>query len=198
MANKSRLELWADRGFSLTDRLKTKPAVKRDIDPAILDEKLRRGSIVQQARLKRYPSIEVDFDELYAGTFRGSRLELKRRLFDMGFRNNPTAYVEITDKFGPDDGSFAQHIIKEDTDFPHLKIDRPLGSLPLWNRVKLQNHIALYEQRDVIHILAHQEASAWLQPARHLAVSEANAEIGIREFRESWMDEFGEELPQPL
>jgi len=190
----SRLKLWREKGLTLTDRFKTKSAVDRDIEPALLQEKLQRGDLAQEARLKYYPSIEVSFDALYAGTFRGSKRELEQRMFDMGYRNNPTAYVEITDRLGPDDGSYAQQIIKEDTDFPHLNIDRPINDVPVWNRIKLQNHATIFKEG----ILAHQETSAWLQPARHLTVSEANARIGIREFRDSWFDEFGESLPEPL
>jgi len=194
----SKLDLWQDKGLTITDRLKTEPAINRDIDEAVLQEKLKRGDLAQEARLKYYPSIEVDFDNLYAGTFRGSRRELQQKMFDMGFRNNPTSYVEVTDEFGPDEGSFAQVIVKEDTEFPHLNVDRILGSIPLWNRVKLQNHVAIFKDGEVFHILAHQETSAWLQPLRHLTVSEANARIGIREFRDAWFDEFKEELPSPL
>lgn len=198
MADKSRLELWADKGFTLTDRIKSRPALKRDIEPAVLEEKLQRGDILQEIRLKRYPSIEVDFDTLYAGTFRGSLQELEQKLFNMGYRNNPTSYVEVTDRLGPDDGSYSQQIIKEDTEFPHLNIGRPVNMVPLYNRLKLQNHVTTFIDGDVVHILAHQETSAWLQPARHLTVSEGDAEIGIREFRQAWSDEFGESLPQPL
>jgi len=198
MTNKSRIELWTDKGLTITDRLKTKPAIERDIEPALLEQKLQRGDLLQKIRLRRYPSIEVDFNELYAGTYRGSLDELEQKLFQIGYRNNPSSYVEVTDKLGPDDSSYLRLIIKEDTEFPHLNIDRPLGMIPLYNRVKLQNHITTFVDGDVVHILAHQEASAWLQPLRHLTVSEGKAEIGIREFRQAWKDQFGEELPQPL
>jgi len=194
----NRLDLWADKGLTLTDRLKTKPAVNRDIEPAVLEQKLQRGDLLQKIRLRRYPSIEVDFDTLYAGTYRGSLDELEQKLFQIGYRNNATSYVEVTQRLGPDDGSYSRQIIKEDSKFPHLNIDRPLGMIPIYNRVKLQNHITTFVDGDVIHILAHREISAWLQPLRHLAISEGDAEIGIREFRQSWRDEFGESLPQPL
>lgn len=193
-----KLDLWLDKGFTLTDRLDTKPAVQRDIDQDILDEKLQRGDILQEIRLRRYPSIEVELDRLYAGSFRGTLDELEQKLFDMGYRNNPTAYVESTDELGPDDGSYAQQIIKEDSELPNLNVERPFGMIPLYSRLKLQNHIATFVDDEFIHILSHQEISAWLQPIRHLTISEGDGEIGIREFRQSWSDEFNEELPTPL
>jgi len=198
MSDKSRFELWADKGLTLTDRLETAPAVKRDIDPAIMEQSIQRGDLLQEIRLKRYPSIEVSFDNLYAGTYRGTLDELEQKLFEIGYRNNATAYVEITDKLGPDDGSYSQQIVKESGEFPNLQISRPFGMIPLYNRVKLQNHITTFVDGDVVHILAHQETSAWLQPLRHLTVSEGDANIGIREFRQAWKDQFEEELPQPL
>jgi len=198
MASESRYGLWLKKGLTLRDRFKTKPAVQRDIDESLLQTKLERGSLQQKIRLKYYPSIEVDFDRLYAGTYRGTKADLINKLFEMGYRNNPTSYVEITDNFGPDDASFAKHIVEEDIGFPHLNVERPLGILPIWNRRKIQTHVTIYVEGDEIHMLAHQEVSAPLQPVRHLTISESDAEIGIREFREDWFDQFGEKLPTPL
>lgn len=192
-----RLKSWLSKGFTATARLQTEPAIDKDIDEEVINRKLERGGFLQNARLRRYPSIEVNFSNLYAGTFRGSLQELTQKMFEMGYRNQPTAYVEVTDKFGPDDGSFAKHTIEEDTDFPHLNIGRPFGNVPIWNRVKLQDHVAVFVEGDEIHLLAHREPSAWLQPARHLAV-DPNEDIGIREFRLDWQDEFDESLPTPL
>lgn len=193
-----RLESWLSKGLTATARLQTEPAVDKDIDEDLLQTKLNRGSFQQRIRLEYYPSIEVDTSTLYAGTFYGSKEELVGKLFQMGYRNNPTAYVEVTDRFGPDDGSFAKHKVEEDVGFPHANIDRPLGILPVWNRVKSQTHATVYVDGDKVHILAHQEVSAPLQPVRHLSVSDSNARIGIREFKEDWFDEFGERLSTSL
>jgi hypothetical protein len=194
----SRYDLWIKKGLTLTDRLNAVPAVDRDIDPGLTEKKINRGGFQQQLRLKYYPSIKVDFDSLYAGTFRGSKEELVNKLFDMGYRNNPTSYVEVTDEFGPDDGSFAKHKVEEDVGFPHLNIDRPLGILPIWNRVKHQTQVVIYVDGEEIHMLAHEETSAPLQPMRHLTIQQTDAVIGIRELREDWFDQFDTKLPAPL
>lgn len=199
--DKSKLQLWKDKGLTLTDRLSAPRAVSRpDIDTSVLDRKIERGDISQELRLKYYPSIEIPFSDMYAGSYSGSLDELEDKLFSMGFRNNPTAYVEITDEFGPDDGSYARQVITEDQEFPYLGLSRPFGLVTWWNRVKEQVHIAVFidDSKDLIHISAHFEASAWLQPARHLTVSTPSSRIGVREFRQSWFDEFDEELDKPL
>lgn len=193
-----RISSWLEKGLTARARLLVDPAVQRDIDEQVLEQKLQRGDLTQRIRLRRYPSIEVDFDTLYAGTYRGSLDELEQKLFEIGYRNNPTAYVEVTDRLGPDDGSYARQIIKEDSEFPHLPVDRPLNMVPLYNRLKLQNHVTTFVDEDRVHILAHQETSAWIQPGRHLSVSEGDAKIGIREFRQAWDDEFGVSIPKPL
>lgn len=201
MPDTNKFNLWKQKGLTLTDRVGHPPAVERDgISEEDLEESLERGDLAQKARLRFYPSIEVEFDELYTGSVSLDFEQLEEKLFDMGYRNNPTAYVEVTDKFGPDDGSYARQRIVEDDDFPYLGFSRPFGLVTWWNRLKLQVHATVFidENRDLIHILSHWEASAWFQPVRHLTVSEASARIGKREFRERWLDEHGEELPKPM
>lgn len=197
----NKLQLWKEKGLTLNDRLQTKPAVRRDgIEESTLERKKERGDIAQNIRLRFYPSIRVDFGDLYAGTFEGTLQEFEDEVFDIGYRNNPTAYVEITERFGPDDGSYARQVVTEDEEFPYLGIGRPLGHITYWNRIKLQNHITVYAEPEKkwVHILAHREASAWLQPARHLTVSEGDAKIGIEEFRQRWEREKGTPIPSPL
>jgi hypothetical protein len=198
---KSRAELWADKGLTATDRVSHPPAIQRDsISQSTLDRKIERGDISQKLRLRYYPSIEIKFDNMYAGSFKGSLDELEEKLFAAGYRNNPTAYVEISDEYGPDDGSYARQRITESQEFPYLGRGRPFGVVTWWNRVKEQVHVTAFveEDSDWIHLLAHMESSAWLQPVRHVTVSEGNAEIGVREFREAWRDEHGEALVQRL
>lgn len=201
MVDKSKAELWKDKGLTLRDRLGKPPAVRRDgVDEEQLNKSMVRGDLSQHLRLKFYPSIEVEFDKLYAGSYDGTLVELEHKLFEMGYRNNPTAYVEVTEQFGPDDGSYCRQRVVEDDEFPYLGIGRPFGLVTWWNRLKVQVHAATFvdEARDLVHILAHWEASAWLQPIRHVTVSKADGVVGTREFRERWFDEFDEQLPQPL
>lgn len=202
MPNKSKVEMWKDKKLASTGRLRKPAAVERDeIDDELLEQKISRGDLIQKARLRFYPSIEIDFFDFYAGSVSDLSLtEVEDVLFDIGFRNNPIAYVEVTDKFGPDDGSFARQFITEDDEFPYLGTSRPLGVVTWWNRIKIQYHVTTFvdEDRGMIHILCHRESSAWLQPARHLTVSEPEGKIGSRDFRDFWEDEFGEELPAPM
>lgn len=202
MTSKNRIELWRDKGLTLTDRLELQTAQQRT-ESEVFNRKVERGDISQELRLKYYPSIAVDrveFSKMYAGSIDGDLEKAEDLLFEMGFRNNPTAYVEVTDQFGPDDGSYARQFITEDSEFPYLGVSRPLGVVAWWNRIKLQYHVAVFvdTQRDMVHILCHREPSAWLQPARHISISEGNAEIGVRDFRDFWKDEFGEGIERPL
>lgn len=199
--NKSKAELWADKGLTLTDRVNHPPASQRDgVSESVLENSKERGDLSQKLRLKYYPSIEVELDNLYAGSFKGSLDELEEKLFSAGFRNNSTAYVEVTERFGPDDGSYARQRITESQEFPYLGVGRPFGIVTWWNRVKKQVHVTVYvdEDSDWIHLAAHLEASAWLQPVRHITVSEGSARLGIREFNEAWKDEHKKELAKPL
>lgn len=202
-AEETNLELWKKKGLTLTDRLDVPTASGRsNVPQEVLDRKYERGDVVQQARLKFYPSIDISdkFASFYAGSFNGTREELEDRLFKIGYRNNPTAYVEVSERFGPDDGSFARNRITESQEFPYLGVGRPFGIVTWWNRVKEQVHVTYFidEEMDLIHLAAHIEASAWLQPARHLTVSEGDGHIGVREFRQDWKDEYDEELDTVL
>lgn len=197
----SKIELWREKGLTLQNRLGHPPAANREsVDEDVLSEKITRGDIVQEIRLRFYPSVELDFNTFYAGSIDSDLDEVESMLFEVGFRNNPTAYVEITEKFGPDDGSYSRQFITEDDEFPYLGIGRPIGVVTWWNRLKLQYHITTFvdEDRDLTHLVCHREASAWLQPARHITVSEGEGRIGVRDFRNFWKDEFGEELRAPL
>lgn len=187
--------LWRDTELGLKSRLTSeahKPAVDRDIPQVQLDAKLQRGDLSQKARLRFYPSIDVDYDRLFAGKVDAGLEEATDALRALGFRNNPTAYVEVTDQYGPDDGSYSRQFITE----TGRRFDRPvlLNRPTLLHRLKRQIHITVYLINGETHFLAHEEKSAWLQPARHVAVNDVSARIGVRDFRDVWFDEFGEEL----
>jgi hypothetical protein len=193
--NKGRL--WVSRNRGIKSRIfgGAKPsALNRDDIPDVqVTSKIKRGDLLQELRLKYYPSIDVDLRNLYAGEMPGASLsDAENRLVDLGYRNNPTAYVEVTDEHGPDDGSYSRQKITEDGG--RLDIPQVTNQPAYWKRLKLQNHITLYELSGGVIFLAHEEVSAWLQPARHVVDNEASARIGVREFRQAWFDEFNEEL----
>lgn len=189
--------LWRSSKRGVKSRLKEgvkKPALKRDDVPDVLaSAKMKRGDNLQRARLKYYPSIDVDRDKLYAGEIDGDLEDARDMLLDIGFRNNPTAYVEVTEENGPDDGSYAKQFVTETggrADIPAIT-NQPA----LWKRAKRQIHVVLFDVGDKVEFLAHEEISAWLQPARHVVEGDATASIGVRDFRDEWYDEHGEELP---
>lgn len=194
---RNKLQLWVSRNRGVKSRVlsNAKPsALNRDDIPDVqVSSKIKRGDILQEARLKYYPSIDVDKCTLYAGEMRNASLEdAENRLIDIGYRNNPTAYVEVTSEHGPDDGSYSRQEITEDGG--RLDIPQISNQPAYWKRLKLQNHVTLYELEDRVIFLAHKEVSAWLQPARHVVNNDASARMGVRDFRNSWYDEFGEEL----
>lgn len=194
-----KLGLWRDTSKGVKSQLKDSvkdPALKRsDIRTSIVQQKMDRGDRAQAARLRFYPSIDVDLQKLYAGSIEGDLEDAKGALMEAGFRNGPLAYVEVTEEFGPDDGSFWLHIITETGKFPIVE-----NRLSLFRRVKDQIHVVTWldEDRDMVHFGAHREQSAPLQPARHAIINDANARRGVRDFRNKWFDEFGRELPTPL
>lgn len=191
-----KLRLWRESRTGLKTRFSDEvnpPVSKRDDVPDLVtNTKIKRGDRVQSARIKHYPSVDVNYDNLFAGYIEGDLSDARDRLLDMGYRNNPTAYVEVTDEYGPDDGSYARQYITETgggsrpylTNFPSL-----------YAREKKQIHVCIWDVDDEVHFLAHDERSAWLQPMLHVSVPDSNARIGVRDFRDDWYDNFGEELP---
>lgn len=194
---KEKFNLWRDANKGFKSRFMNAakdPAAKRDDLPDLqVQMKMERGDKLQEARLKRYPSIDVDRDKLLAGTIPGDLEEAEDRLNTLGFRNNPTAYVEVTEENGPDDGSYSRQIVTETGG--RLDIPRVTNQPLFFRRVKDQIHLALYELQDEVEVLAHRERSAWLQPARHVLVNDASARRGVRDLRDIWFDEFEEEMP---
>lgn len=193
---RNKLYLWRSsrRGIKsrFSDDVKL-PALKRDDLPDIqVTNKVKRGDQLQKARLKYYPTIDVDKDKLYAGEIDGSLDDAIDKLLQLGFRNNPTAYVEVTDEYGPDDGSYSLQQISEDG--TNQDIPRISKQPTVWKRTKLQFHVTLYELSNKVVFLSHKEISAWLQPARHVWEGDVSARIGVRDFRDMWFDEFDEEL----
>lgn len=191
-----KINLWrdAEKGFKTRFNAKVKDsAVERaDVPDVLVQTKIKRGDRLQQARLRFYPSIDVDREKLFAGRMDGDISDAEDRLVAMGYRNNPTAYVEVTDKNGPDDGSYSRNFITETGG--RFDIPRVNQQPSLFRRVKRQIHVTLYDVPDGVEFLAHEEQSAWLQPARHVVANDAEAEVGVRDFRDNWWDEFGEEL----
>jgi len=191
--SKSKLELWREKGLTLRDRLDADPPAVNidDIPQDTLDDKIERGDIAQELRLRYYPSINLTEkkNDYYVGSFDGSLDEFEDLVFDLGYRNNPTAYVEVIDGLGPDDGSYARVEITESQEFPYLGIGRPFGVVTWWNRLKEQNHLTTFVEDDYVHVFVHKEASAWLQPIRHVTVSEGSG-IGADEFDLRWSDKY--------
>jgi len=193
--DESKIELWKKKGLTLRDRLNADPPATsvESISQDLLDQKLERGDILQELRLKYYPTIDLTEkkDDYYVGSFSGTLEELEDMLFSIGYRNNPTAYVEVMDGLGPDDGSYARVEVTESQEFPYLGIGRPFGIVTWWNRIKEQNHLTTFVEDDYVHVFVHKEASAWLQPIRHLTVSEGS-DIGGEEFSLRWEEKYDE------
>lgn len=189
--------LWRDSNKGLKSRLNTSvrdPAADRDdLSTLRVQQKIDRSRAGQRARLKFYPSIDVEKDPLYAGTLQGDREEVVGVLQDLGFRSNPTAYVEVTEEDGPDEGSFSRQVVTESGG----GLDLPaVGGFPqIYKRVKEQIHVCIFKQEGLQwDILAHRERSAWLQPMRHVVVNNSDARRGVRDFRNVYFDTLGSEL----
>lgn len=177
-----------------------RPVFERpDIRTSMVQEKIDRGDRIQEARLRRYPSINVDFEKVYAGSVPlDEDMDLdpvENAIFTAGFRNGPFAYVEVTEEFGPDDGSYWLHVITETGKFPVVE-----NRAGLFRRIKDQIHVVVWtdSERKMAHFGAHREQAALLQPARHVLINEADASRGIRDFRNKWEDTFGDTLSTPL
>lgn len=198
MANPARtkLKLWTSRKRGIKSRIfsdaREAVAARDDIPNILVKKKIDRGDNLQKARLRYYPSINVDYNLLFAGKTEVGLDETEDLLLEMGFRNNPTAYVEVTEKHGPDDGSYSlQHITETGG---RLDIPRISQQPSYWKRAKRQIHVTLYQTPSGTEMLAHEEISAWLQPARHVVAGDVTARVGVRDFRDLWSDEFDEEL----
>lgn len=193
---KNKAILWASRKRGIKSRflsnVKASAMERDDVPDVLVANKIKRGDIAQELRLRYYPSIDVNFNQLFAGEMKGTLGDARNRLIQLGFRNNPTAYVEITEEHGPDDGSYSKQFITEDGG--RLDIPQVTNQPALWKRLKEQYHVTIYEVNDKVIFLAHKELSAWLQPARHVVDNEVSARIGVRDFRDFWYDEYEEEL----
>lgn len=194
---RNKLFLWRSsrRGIKsrFSDDVKKSPLRRDDVPDIQVTNKIKRGDTLQELRLRYYPSIDVEKNLLYAGEIEGDLGDAEDKLLELGFRNNPTAYVEVTEEHGPDDGSYSLQQISEDGG--RLDIPRISKQPSFWKRTKLQFHITVYELQERVLFLAHKEISAWLQPARHVWANDVSARIGVRDFRDMWFDEFEEELP---
>jgi len=196
---RKKINLLRDSSKGLKSRVTSpvnEPVMKRgDVRTSLVKQKVDRGDRVQRLRLRRYPSIDVDMSRVYAGSIEGTAEDAEEILMEMGFRNGPLAYVEVTDEFGPDDGSYWLHIITETGKIPVVE-----NRLGLFRRVKDQIHAVVWEdeERGMTHIGAHREQSAMLQPARHAVINDSDARRGIRGLRNKFFDTFEKELPMPL
>lgn len=191
-----KFQLWRQEGTGFKSRFSPEllpPVVDReDLSSLMINNKIDRGDQLQKIRLRRYPSINVDRAKLFAGMIRGDKEDAENSLLEMGFRNNPTAYVEVTEQHGPDDGSYARVEVTE----TGARFNVPQFALhpSLYKRMKRQIHAVIYEVENGVLFLTHDERSAWLQPMRHVLVNDASARVGVRDFRDLWFDTFGEEL----
>lgn len=192
-----KVNLWRESGKGFKSRFRDEalpPVIERqDLSSLDVDPQLERGDWLQELRLKYYPSIDVNRDNIIAGKIDGDIDDAKERLLSLGFRNNPTAYVEVTEENVPDDGSYSRNIISESGG--RLDIPRITQQPAFYRRVKEQIHVCMFVVDDGVEYLAHRERSAWLQPARHVLIPDSSARRGVRDFRDIWYDEFGEELP---
>lgn len=193
----TKFNLWRDvnKGFKtrFSNKLEEPPEDREDIRPTVVQNKIERGTRLQKLRLRFYPSINVNRENLFAGRVDSNLDEATDALIDLGFRNNPTAYVEVTDEHGPDEGSYAKQIVTETGG--RFNIPQAVLRPAVFRRVKDQIHVTVYSTDDGVEYLAHREQSAWLQPARHVVVNNADARRGVRDFRDVWFDEFEFELP---
>lgn len=196
---RTKLRLWRESSKGIKSQITSavkEPAFKRpDIRTSMVQAKMQRGDRVQSLRLRYYPSIDVDFEQVYAGSIQGDLDDAKELLMEAGFRNGPFAYVEVTDEFGPDDGSFWLHVITETGKYPVIE-----NRLGLFRRIKDQIHVVTWldEDRGMVHFGAHREKSAALQPARHAVINDADANRGIRDLNNKLSDEFGFELEEMI
>lgn len=191
-----KLSLWRDaqRGVKsrLSNKVKDSALDREDVSDVLVNTKIKRGDTTQGLRLRYAPSIDVDLDKVFAGSVDAEMDEVREALRMLGFRNNPTAYVEITEEHGPDDGSFSKLLVTESGgrfNIPHLS-PQP----GFFRRVKDQIHIVVWDTDDGVEFGAHREQHAWLQPTRHLVDNDADMRIGVRDFRDMWFDEFQQEL----
>jgi len=191
-----KFRLWTDMNKGLKSRLsselKSPVASRADVSTQAVNNAIDRGSRVQKLRLKHYPSIDVNADKLYAGEMEGSLSDAEDKLTKMGFRNDPTAYVEVTNKYGPDEGSYSRQMVSE----TGARFNRPtlIGTPSVLRRVKDQVHVTIQKVDSKVIFLAHREQSAWLEPARHVLVNDASARRGTLDFRDIWYFTFDESL----
>lgn len=194
---REKINLWRDVNKGFKTRFSNKlnePVIQRnDLEQELIQNKIERGDRLQKLRLRFNPSVDINLEKNFAGKVDDDLDEIINTLVEMGFRNNPTSYVEVSEEHGPDDGSYSRQIITETAgrfNIPQLVL-RPA----IYRRKKRQVHVVLYETDNGIIIAAHEEQSAWLQPARHVIINDASARIGVRKFRNQWFDEFKSELP---
>lgn len=192
----NKFQLWRKEGTGVksrfSDELKSPARDRDDISPLLVDRKINRGDTLQELRLKHYPSIDVDRRKLFAGFINENVEGAEQLLVELGFRNNPTAYVEVTEENGPDDGSYSRQFVTETG--ARFDIPKILPNPSFYKRMKRQLHVVLFDVGDRTEFLVHDERSAWLQPARHVIVNDAEARVGVRDFRDLWFDQFGREL----
>lgn len=191
-----KFRLWRQEGTGLKSRFDSEllaPAIDRDdISSLIVNNKIDRGDQLQELRLRYYPSINVDRAKLFAGMIPGDLQDAEDALLEMGFRNNPTAYVEVTEQHGPDDGSYARVEVTE----TGARFNIPQFAIhpSLYKRMKRQLHATIYEVDNGVIFLLHDERAAWLQPMRHVFINDVSARVGVRDFRDLWYDTFQQEL----
>lgn len=195
-ALKQKFDLWRDseKGFKTRFHpdLNESAIDREDIKTLDVEQQIERGDLAQELRLRYYPTIDVNKEDLLVGHLEGDIDKAEKFLRELGFRNNPTAYVEVTED-GPDDGSYSRQMVTEEAtgiDLPQMG-----GFVNPLTRIKDQIHVVIQKMGDRVDFMAHREESAWLQPVRHIAINDASAQRGVRDFRDIWYDRFEKEMP---
>jgi len=193
---KDKAKLWLSRNRGLKSRVladvKKPVAHRQDVKQLQVRQSVRRGNEMQKLRLKYYPSIDIPYNKLFSGKIKGTLGDAEDKLVNLGFRNDPTAYVEVTKEYGPDNGSFSKQYISETGG--RIDIPRVTQQPTFWKRTKEQVHTTCFEVGDEIHFCTHKELSAWLEPARHVFANDVSARQGVQQFRWMWFNEYDEEL----
>jgi hypothetical protein len=157
-----------------------------------VDEKKEDRNIGYTQRLKRVPSLDVQREQLYAGTMPVDSERARQLLTEMGFRSDLAAYV-YTLNGEPDDGAFVKNSITEGP--RRVDVPQVYGFVSPLNRVKSQLSIRLFSDGDETDVLAHRTAYPVGQPTRSASISEEEARDGVRDFRQVINEELGKTLP---
>lgn len=198
MANPAmeKFSLWRDSTKGLTSRFRKElkpPVTKRDdISEVDVTKLLDKASIGRKIRLKHSPTIDIDREQLYAGTIPVTKEKLEGTLKQMGFRTNLGAYVEVLNG-KPDDGAYSKNTVTELS--RRVDVPQVYGTVGLFPRVKEQLAVTVFEGDGEVDIMAHKTVSPMAQPVRSTERSDGSAREGVREFRSLVSRRVDKEVP---